>query len=81
MQDIKPRFHASRFHGSEGVEEEVCYHIISSPISLNCLINYLTRHMFQNFIFLLFSLIFPCLSLSPKIEVTVIDIMLGIMTG
>lgn len=23
MQDLKPRFHASRFHGSEDVEDEV----------------------------------------------------------
>lgn len=24
MQDMKPRFHSSRFHGSEDVEDEVC---------------------------------------------------------
>ena len=25
MQDLKPRFHSSRFHGSDNADDDVCY--------------------------------------------------------
>lgn len=35
-QDIKPRFHSSRFHGSEDGEDDVCGFLVTNEILSQC---------------------------------------------
>lgn len=40
IQDLKPRFHSSRFHGSEDAEDDVCFILNFMPYYL-CLLVWL----------------------------------------
>ena len=45
MQDLKPRFHASRFHGSEDVEDEVIMIFLIGSLVVEIMDHGVTTHI------------------------------------